>query len=550
MGDGAPRRFFWQGRVHVSRDGDTLLTALARDGLPPFARSIRYHRPRGPTCGVGFCTGCLVRWNGAPGVRACRQPVEAGARAEPGSGWPSARFDVLGGLDRLLPHGVDTLHGFRRPAFATPAFQWVVRRLAGYGPVPTDPAPPPVPARTVDAEVVIVGAGRSGRAAAERLVAHGRRPLLIDRGLSVPELPGADLLARTTVTFLPPPRPDGPRPFRLVGFEEPARAVSLTAGAVVLATGGYDAALLFGANDLPGVFTADGALALREPGRRPAFRRAVVFGGGERARAVLDAVGDRVVAVVAPGEIRPEVVRRASEGGVPLYPRTLVVRARGRSRVRAVDLRPRGGGPAFPLTADALVLAHRRLPHPQLLFQAGARMAWRAGTGAYYPVLEDGVRTSVPGLWAVGSTAGFVGEASPASGLAAAEHLLGGGASDADLARVEEGGLSDLEGYYRELLREPLGPRPFACACEDVLLEEVRAAHARGYRGVEVVKRYTGLGTGLCQGRYCLPDALLLLAILEGRPPAEVGFITQRPPVVPTPLGALATLPAPAEAAP
>src|SRR5208283_4339330 len=42
-----------------------------------------------------------------------------------------------------------------------------------------------------------------------------------------------------------------------------------------------------------------------------------------------------------------------------------------------------------------------------------------------------------------------------------------------------------------------------------------------GYRGIEVVKRYTSLGSGICQGRYCLPDALLLLSILEDRPPAE-----------------------------
>ena len=101
-----------------------------------------------------------------------------------------------------------------------------------------------------------------------------------------------------------------------------------------------------------------------------------------------------------------------------------------------------------------------------------------------------------------------------------------------------------LVGYYRELLAE-LGGREkwIACPCEDVLLTELVEANARGYRGIEVVKRYTGLGTGLCQGRYCLPDALLILSILEGRPPAQVGYITQRPPVVPTPLADLAGIP-------
>jgi sarcosine oxidase subunit beta len=109
---------------------------------------------------------------------------------------------------------------------------------------------------------------------------------------------------------------------------------------------------------------------------------------------------------------------------------------------------------------------------------------------------------------------------------------------------VAETGPHELEGYYRELL----GPgrargKWVACPCEDVLLDEVEEASRRGYRGIEVVKRYTGLGTGLCQGRYCLPDALLLLSLFESRPPPEVGFITQRPPVVPSRLGAWAALP-------
>ena len=102
--------------------------------------------------------------------------------------------------------------------------------------------------------------------------------------------------------------------------------------------------------------------------------------------------------------------------------------------------------------------------------------------------------------------------------------------------------------YYRELLREPRHGKWVVCPCEDVLLEEVEAAVRGGYRGIEVVKRYSGLGTGLCQGRYCLPDALLYLAILEGRTAPEVGYITQRPPVVPTPLGAFAALEEPAAA--
>jgi hypothetical protein len=196
----------------------------------------------------------------------------------------------------------------------------------------------------------------------------------------------------------------------------------------------------------------------------------------------------------------------------------------------------------FTLPCDAVVLAHRRLPNPQLFFQAGARMHWRSGAAAYFPVLDPTGATTVPGLLAVGDAAGILPKFAAESGALAAERIAGRPTPAEAPPRTPEAGPFELEGYYRELLRQPRRGRWIACPCEDVLLEEVEDASRAGYRGIEVVKRYSNLGTGTCQGRYCLPDALLLLSILEGRPPEEVGYITQRPPVVPTPLAALAAL--------
>ena len=179
-------------------------------------------------------------------------------------------------------------------------------------------------------------------------------------------------------------------------------------------------------------------------------------------------------------------------------------------------------------------------------------MEWRAGTGAYYPALDPVGATSVPGLYAVGEAAGVLDAAQEEGATRVADAIAGRPPPAPEpLPRVAEGGPSELDRYYRELLREPRPGRWIACVCEDVLLEEVERAVGAGFRSIEVVKRYSNLGTGLCQGRYCLPDALLVLSILEGRPPPEVGYITQRPPVFPTPLSALAALHAsvPAEAA-
>lgn len=269
----------------------------------------------------------------------------------------------------------------------------------------------------------------------------------------------------------------------------------------------------------------------------------MVVGGGRRATEVLEACGDSVEAVVAPGEIRPDVVRAASDRGILLYPRSLLLRAEGRKQVRSVQLRARSGGAGTRVACDAVILAHRRVPHAQLFFQTGATMGWRSGIGAYAPTVGPDGATTVPGLFAAG----------PAAGVAPSEFALHAEVlADAVVSRppptgptpphpVEEAP-TELLGYYRELLRVPGHGRWVACPCVDVLVAEVEGAVRSGYRGIEVVKRYTSLGSGICQGRYCLPDALLLLSILEGRPPPEVGYITQRPPVVPTPLAALASL--------
>ncbi len=539
------RRFTYSGRAHEAADGATLLAALAADGVPTLGRSTRYHRPRAPFCGIGQCAGCLVRVNGRPGVRSCRHVVADGDRVESEAGWPSARFDVFAVLDALFPGGIDTLRGFRRPAFAVPLYQRVVRRLAGYG-RPPDPgsergiAAPPL---RVDAEVAVVGGGRSGRAAAARLVALGARPTLLDRDPSGPDLPGVDRHRGVSVTYLPPPAAGGERPFTLLGFSEPARGVLVRARRVVVAVGGYDASLLFDGNDRPGVQSADGALALAAALGHAPFRRGVVVGGGARARAVLEALGPSVGAVVAPGEIRPEVVRLASDLGIPLYPHSLVLGTRGRGRVRALVLRARGTGAGFSVDGDAVVLAHRRLPNAQLFFQAGAKMAWGGGTGAYYPVTDAAGATSVPGLFAVGEAAGVAEPFAAESGERSADAIAGTASGPLEpLEGVARPGPAELEGYYREVLAARPRGRWIACACEDVRLDELLDGSSAGYRGIEVLKRYSSLGTGLCQGRYCVPDALLVLSLLEGRPPSEVGYLTQRPPVHPTPLAALAAL--------
>ena len=78
------------------------------------------------------------------------------------------------------------------------------------------------------------------------------------------------------------------------------------------------------------------------------------------------------------------------------------------------------------------------------------------------------------------------------------------------------------------------------CRCEDVTLADVRHAVALGYADVEEVKRYTGFGTGPCQGKECLVAVATAVAAAAGREPGALQPFTSRPPLVPTELGVLA----------
>ena len=82
--------------------------------------------------------------------------------------------------------------------------------------------------------------------------------------------------------------------------------------------------------------------------------------------------------------------------------------------------------------------------------------------------------------------------------------------------------------------------KALVCACEDVSLHDVDDAVARGWGDIESLKRYTGLGTGPCQGKSCLVACMRHLA--ERLPPGARQPFTPRPPFAPTTLAALAGL--------
>ena len=82
-------------------------------------------------------------------------------------------------------------------------------------------------------------------------------------------------------------------------------------------------------------------------------------------------------------------------------------------------------------------------------------------------------------------------------------------------------------------------PKKILCHCEDVEIDEVYSAIRQGYGDVETLKRYTGIGTGKCQGKCCFLQTLRVLeqslASSEGPKPSDdaIHVPTLRPPVLP-----------------
>ena len=95
--------FLFEGKPMTARKGDTVASALFRNGVRVFGRSSKYHRPRGYRCGMGHCSACAMRVDGLPGVRTCVTPVREGMTVAREHAWPGARGDALRVAEALSP---------------------------------------------------------------------------------------------------------------------------------------------------------------------------------------------------------------------------------------------------------------------------------------------------------------------------------------------------------------------------------------------------------------------------------------------------------------
>ncbi len=184
---GRSLRFSFDGRALEGHPGDSLASALLANGVRLVGRSFKYHRPRGILTAGSEEPNALVRLGeGAraePNCRATMAPLRDGLAALSQNRWPSLALDLMalnGLLSPIFPAGF-YYKTFKWPAaFWTRVYERLIRRAAGLGDAPLAPDPDRYDKRHAHCDVLVVGGGPAGLAAALAAGRAGARVILVD----------------------------------------------------------------------------------------------------------------------------------------------------------------------------------------------------------------------------------------------------------------------------------------------------------------------------------------------------------------------------------
>jgi sarcosine oxidase subunit alpha len=570
-------RFTFDGRSFEGLEGDTLASALLANGVHLVGRSYKYHRPRGilsagpeePNALVGVRRG---EGRFTPNLRATQVVLHDGLEAVSQNRWPSLAFD-LGAVNSLGSPLFSA--GFYYKTFMGPKaagdrlwcriFEPVIRHAAGLGRAPTQPDPDLYAQFYAHCEVLVIGAGAAGIAAALAAAQGGGRVILCDEqaepggsllsetSATIDGLPARDWLARSLAVLASMPnvrvmprtqafgyfaqnfvalceqvddRPgnDGPR------LRE--RLWQVRAGRVVIATGAIERPLVFPGNDRPGVMLADAARTYLARYGVAVGRRVMLATAHDSAyRAALD-LRQAGIEVALVADLRPaadgEWPAAARAAGIEVVTNARVTATNGRLRIAGATLSI--GGHERKIACDALLMSGGWTPSVHLHSQSRGKLVFDDALQAFVP------GASVQAQSSVGACAGRFGLETALSGGARA------GAEAAGVLAPVHAVANDpvMTGGVLGARREHSPGKAFVDFQNDVTASDIRQAVQEGFRSIEHVKRYTTSGMATDQGKLSNMNALAIAAAELESPLEAVGLTTFRQPYTPVTFGTLA----------
>jgi sarcosine oxidase, subunit alpha len=534
-----PVRFELDGRTLPAFEGDTVGSALAAAGVTITARSFKYHRPRGLLCMTGSCANCLMQIDGIPNVRACTEPVHDGMRVARQNAWPSANRDIHGWLNTfsfMMPPGF-YYKIFHRPRWAWHTVEPFIRSKAGLGKVPRVEDDAPREVVNLHADVLVIGGGSAGLAAAVEAAGAGASTVLLEQrgetggeagALAAATDAGVRILTNTPAFGVF----DGP----LVAAASHDALYRIRPRHIVFATGAVEQAAVFPNNDLPGIVLSSAVEVLVRSFRVLPGRRVVVLtssdAGYRTARLLRDAGASVTVVDLRSADSVPAIDRMERLVG------QTILEAHGRRHVRAVTVGVPGSTTGRKIPCDLVVSAGFAMPSTNLLAMTGAELAFDQIAQAYLPV-ELPANVHAAGAVAGARSTDQAVTQGRLAGLEAAAAVGRGVDVDRLGALVRE---AQAQGDPVILPPEssPAEGKQFACLCMDVTNKELKKAVVEGFDSMELLKRYTTITMGPCQGKACMLSSQRLCARATGSSFAETKPTTARPPWTPVDLGTLA----------
>ncbi|MEL6647221.1 MAG: 2Fe-2S iron-sulfur cluster-binding protein [Pseudomonadota bacterium] len=519
---GRPLNFTFDGKRYTGIEGDTLASALLANGVRIMGRSFKYHRPRGPWGAWVDDPNAImtVRKGGIelPNCQATTTYLEEGMEARAVNAWPSAAFDIKGGLD-LFHRWLGA--GFYYKTFMWPdwhLFEPAIRKMAGLGHV-SDAVLEGYSADQIHdrCDVLVIGGGPAGLVAARLASEAGHDVCLIEDHKTIgggarlsEEIEGAmpDLwlmdqaqaLETAGARVLTHATAFGIYDHQMVAIVEHGRFGAaprlrrMRAGRIILATGALDRPITFANNDLPGIMSLTAGCTYLAQHRVLVGRAIALVSNNsfaDPAAAMLSAAGAEVT------RIDPNAGPMTAKGGT----RMLGLKQNGRT---------------YPV--ETILTSGGQTPLVHLWRHAGGKLTWCAARQAFLP------DSNPMNIVAVGAA---------------------NGAFDMDTALAEARAAGKGETRHRDEPHDhitPLWPSPGAKGRQwidfqhDVTLKDIELAARENYVSVEHLKRYTTLGMASDQGKTSNMAGLAAMATIQDRPIPEVGTTTFRPPFVPVPI--------------